>query len=138
MDYVIQTEMVALDRLIADGSSPRQTVEPLEGVLELALSLREIGQRAPIQAMRTSNGDYLVIDGLRRLEAARLIGLTSLRTEVYEPLERAEFMRVRFTLNNFRNPRGRMGPLTERTQHDFRKKIAEQFGRAIAAPSNVQ
>lgn len=69
---------IRLDRLVA-GPNARGD---LGDVSELAASLRALGQLDPIQVCPTTGGRYEVIEGHRRLAAARLAGLGHLHALV--------------------------------------------------------
>lgn len=55
----------------------RGTLDP-EKVKEIAESILEVGQRVPIQ-VRQDGQRYVLVEGLHRLEACKMLGETTIR-----------------------------------------------------------
>jgi len=68
---------VPLDRIIANRYQPRHSFDP-EKLQELADSIRENGIIQPIIVTKTDTSDYELIAGERRLQAARMAGMTEI------------------------------------------------------------
>ncbi len=68
---------VPTDRIVPNRFQPRRTFEP-EKLQELADSIRENGIIQPIIVNKTASSDYELIAGERRLQAARMAGLTEI------------------------------------------------------------
>ncbi|MBM4403038.1 MAG: ParB/RepB/Spo0J family partition protein [Candidatus Cloacimonetes bacterium] len=66
---------VSVDRIVPNRYQPRRSFEP-EKLQELADSIRENGIIQPIIVTKTESSDYELIAGERRLQAARMVGLT--------------------------------------------------------------
>ena len=71
-----QIQYLPLDSIHPDPDQPRTEFDP-ETLRGLAESLKEVGQLVPIR-VRRADGRYVIVDGARRLPAARIAGLTTI------------------------------------------------------------
>ena len=69
---------------------------------ELAADLRKHGLINPITVMDCQNGQYQLIAGLRRLEAAKNTGMTQLRATVLSPMQAEEMLEIEIAENEQR------------------------------------
>lgn len=69
---------------------------------ELAADLRKHGLINPITVMDCQNGQYQLIAGLRRLEAAKSTGMTQLRATVLSPMQTEEMLALEIAENEQR------------------------------------
>ncbi len=68
-----RVQQVRVERLRSDPAKPRRIYDPV-GLQELAESIRQYGLLQPLTVRRTADG-FVLVDGERRLRAARLAGL---------------------------------------------------------------
>jgi hypothetical protein len=68
----------------------------------LAADLQKHGLINPITIMDCQNGQYQLIAGLRRLEAAKLIQMTELRATVLSPMQAEEMLEIEIAENEQR------------------------------------
>ena len=69
---------------------------------ELAADLRKHGLINPITVMDCQNGQYQLIAGLRRLEAAKLIQMSELRATLLSPMQAEELLEIEIAENEQR------------------------------------
>ena len=69
---------------------------------ELADDLKKHGLINPITVMDSKNGTYQLIAGLRRLEAAKSIGMTELRATMLSPMQAEEMLEIEIAENEQR------------------------------------
>ena len=69
---------------------------------ELAADLRKHGLINPITVMDCQNGQYQLIAGLRRLEAAKLVQMPELRATVLSPMQAEEMLALEIAENEQR------------------------------------
>ena len=67
-----------------------------EGLIQ---SVREVGVLQPITVRTDANGEYEIVDGHRRVEAAMALGIPKLRCDVYEGLSDADARVLTATAN---------------------------------------
>ncbi len=75
---------LAVDRIIPDPDQPRAEFDP-EGITQLAVSMRSVGQITPIQVRWSDEaGSYILIAGERRWRAAKEAGIEFLKCVAIE------------------------------------------------------
>jgi len=89
---------VALDRIVANPSQPRQHFDDA-GLRELAASIREHGLLQPLLVSEHTEGGYRLIAGERRLRAARLAGLDSVPAVIREQVNAEEELELALVEN---------------------------------------
>ena len=67
-----------VDEVLTDLKHPRKSSEPEESLKYLADSIREFGLLEPILVQKDENGKIHLLDGKRRLQAAKMAGLERL------------------------------------------------------------
>lgn len=94
----IRTQIVALDSItVADR------IRKDNGDIDtLAQSIRERGLINPITLMEQTGGGYLLVAGLRRLNAVRLLGGKDIRATVISPVEADEALMLEIAENEQR------------------------------------
>jgi len=93
-------EMIAIETLIKDPNHPRQKSGDLRS---LSTSIRHDGLMTPISVAKVGDDKYHVIDGWRRIEALKGMGMTKVSCFVYEDLKEADSAHKSFILNTERN-----------------------------------
>ncbi|MDO5299977.1 MAG: ParB/RepB/Spo0J family partition protein [Clostridia bacterium] len=88
----------------------------------LTESIREHGLINPITVMETSDGGYVLIAGLRRLEAVRRLRQDTISATVLSPLEADEALMLEYAENEERKP----FTVTERLAYAERIKAIEK------------
>jgi ParB/RepB/Spo0J family partition protein len=87
---------------IADIQIAEQPRKQFDDIEELAESLRALGQQVPIK-IRYDDGLYVVIDGERRIQAAKLLGWETIEAVVEEKaLKEDEVIAQQWTINSVR------------------------------------
>lgn len=71
-------------------------------LIELAEDLQKHGLINPITVMDCQNGQYQLIAGLRRLEAAKLVQMPELRATVLSPMQAEEMLEIEIAENEQR------------------------------------
>ncbi|MBM4466117.1 MAG: ParB/RepB/Spo0J family partition protein [Chloroflexi bacterium] len=133
---------VPLDAIVPNPLQPRQKLD-LEALEELAASIREHGLIQPLIVSQATDAEaqrYQLIAGERRLEAARLAGLTRVPVIIREatPQEMLELALV----ENIQ--RADLNPLEQATAYrhlmdDFgltQEQVAERVGKSRVAVAN--
>ncbi len=115
-----QVRQVDVDRIIPNPRQPREHFDP-EKLAELAASIREHGIIQPLVVTPGPEGQYILIAGERRLQAARQAGLR--RVPV---IERETTDQQRLELALIENvQRADLNPLEEAEAY---RHLAEEFG----------
>ena len=87
---------------IADIQIAEQVRKQFDEIEELAESLRALGQQVPIK-IRYDDGLYVVLDGERRIHAAKLLGWETIEAIVEEEaLKEEEVIAQQWTINSVR------------------------------------
>ncbi|GHU73389.1 hypothetical protein AGMMS49992_11780 [Clostridia bacterium] len=95
---LINTMMVSIEDIDVQKRIRRDN-GPLD---DLALDIVERGLINPINIMECSNSRYLLIAGLRRLEATKLLDLTEIRASVLSPMDADEMLMLEISENEQR------------------------------------
>lgn len=79
---------VEISKIIDPKGTPDRLARPgdKEAIEQLARSMKECGQLQPVMLEALADGRYCRVFGRRRLEAARLLGWTTIRASVVNPL----------------------------------------------------
>lgn len=79
---------VEISKIIDPKGTPDRLARPgdKEAIDQLARSMKECGQLQPVMLEALADGRYCRVFGRRRLEAARLLGWTTIRASVVNPL----------------------------------------------------
>ncbi len=89
---------VPVDEILKTSMNPRQVMDR-ERIAALVNSVSQIGVAQPLVLwLNRASGRYEVLDGWRRLEAARMAGLREVPAIVYE-VEAEEAMKVAFSIH---------------------------------------
>ena len=95
---------------IADIQIAEQVRKQFDDIEELAESLQALGQQIPIK-IRYDDGLYVVVDGERRIQAAKLLGWETIEAIVHdEPLKEDEVIAQQWTINSVRQ---RLSPMEQ-------------------------
>jgi ParB/RepB/Spo0J family partition protein len=107
--------------------------------VELLTDLERKGQREPIELFGVEP-PYRIVDGFRRVEAARKLGWDAIEAHVHRDIGEAEAMRIAFTSNIAREhlsfPEKAHAMALARRQGLSRAAIAEVFGMSEERVSN--
>ena len=93
-----ETQLIPISTILV-SSRIRKDIGDIEA---LAADLGKHGLINPITVMDCQNGSYQLIAGLRRLEAAKIIHLTELRTTVLSPIQAEEMLEIEIAENEQR------------------------------------
>ena len=94
-----QTE-IKIEQLIKDPNHPRKESGNLESLIS---SIRHDGLMTPISAAKVSDEKYHVVDGWRRVEAAKAMGIKQISCFVHENLTDADSAHKSYVLNTERD-----------------------------------
>ena len=102
MESATKTNLVEINinNLNKDPNHPRQKSGDLRS---LSTSIRHDGLMTPISVAKVGDDKYHVIDGWRRIEALKGMGMTKVSCFVYEDLKEADTAHKSFILNTERN-----------------------------------
>jgi ParB/RepB/Spo0J family partition protein len=100
--YVFQE--LPLDKIQEDQYQPRQDLGVSGEENGLLLSIGEYGIEQPIVVSEDENGKYTIIDGHRRFDCAKKLGLTTVPCRIYPKLSPGEFESRRYQIQNNRRP----------------------------------
>lgn len=93
-------EMIKIETLIKDPNHPRKESGNLESLIT---SLRHDGLLTPITVVKVAEDKYHVVDGWRRVEAAKAMGLKQISCFVHENLKDADAAHKSYVLNTERD-----------------------------------
>ncbi len=115
-----QVQQVEIERIIPNPRQPREHFDP-DQLAELAASIREHGIIQPLVVSPGENGNYILIAGERRLQAARQAGLRRVPVILRETTDQQ-----RLELALIENiQRADLNPLEEAEAY---RHLAEEFG----------
>lgn len=120
---------VKLDDLFLDSAD--RTKDDLEDVRALAASMKTQGQIVPIDVTSGDNGKFKVIDGKRRVNAARLNKWDSLKAVEVKPKEADETTMVSANLFSKKPNEVQEAKLYRKLLDDKRYKNAAELARAM-------
>lgn len=86
-----QIEYISLNRIVADENQPRKNFDPAK-LASLAKSIEKHGILRPIDVEKMSDGKYLLVDGERRLRAAKIAKLEEVPVIVSETSDPVEHL----------------------------------------------
>ena len=110
-DYPLKA--IPITKISPDPHSAIHSMGTEEEERQLRASIKEMGVLRPIIVSQQGRGHYLIIDGYRRFQIARDLGMKTLHCTINPPMSSGERARLRFILyHTFK-------PLTkaERTKH---------------------
>jgi ParB/RepB/Spo0J family partition protein len=93
-------EMITFENLTIDPNHPRQWTGDLKSLID---SIERDELMNPISVAKTGDGQYLVIDGWRRVKALKHMGAYAVSCFVYEDLKEADAAHKSYVLNTERN-----------------------------------
>jgi ParB/RepB/Spo0J family partition protein len=92
-----------IEQIAADPDQPRRDIEVNEGS-RLQLSIEEIGVEEPLKVNEVEPGRYIIIDGHRRYECCKRLGMKTVPCKIYLNLDPVELETRRFNMQNNRQP----------------------------------
>jgi len=95
-----KSEIIKIETLIKDPNHPRKESGNLESLIK---SLRHDGLLTPITVVEVAEDKYHVVDGWRRVEAAKAMGVKQISCFVYENMTDADAAHKSYVLNNERD-----------------------------------
>lgn len=132
---------VSPDNIRPNPRQPRSDMDK-EGLEELAASIREHGVLQPLLVSKNETGEgYLLVAGERRLQAARMAGLTNVPVIVHQVNERQrlEWALIENLQRTDLNPLEAAGGYRQLAE-DFNlshEEIADRVGKSRASVSNT-